>query len=301
MTTELEIAAKTGAFARSAGPQREPALTPDVVNRDRTAPAMPTRSRCSVRIEMAPGDWEIRAMVPQARRRSSIVAPGDAAVLARWRGVTRPAFSSRGWNRASALPTASCWTTGRNDDAARADPYEFGPDPRRPAALASIRTSAARGLPGSRRAPAHGRRRLGIPIRGLGADGEACQRGRRLQRLGRSRPSDATAPRLRRLGAVRSRTAPGQRYKFEVKGPDGSLLPQRADPIAFATEQPPATASVLHGLATVSGETAPGWPTAARSTRARRRYRSTNAISAPGRECPRRTTAISPIANWRSG
>jgi len=39
--------------------------------------------------------------------------------------------------------------------------------------------------------------------------------------------------------------APGTRYKLEVKGPDGRLLPQRADPLAFASERPPATASVL--------------------------------------------------------
>jgi 1,4-alpha-glucan branching enzyme len=41
---------------------------------------------------------------------------------------------------------------------------------------------------------------------------------------------------------------PGQSYKFEIKGPDGSLLPQRADPVAFAAERPPATGSVLNGL-----------------------------------------------------
>ena len=39
---------------------------------------------------------------------------------------------------------------------------------------------------------------------------------------------------------------PGLRYKFEMAGPDGRLLPQKADPVAFASERPPATASVLH-------------------------------------------------------
>jgi 1,4-alpha-glucan branching enzyme len=39
---------------------------------------------------------------------------------------------------------------------------------------------------------------------------------------------------------------PGQRYKFEIKGPDGHMLPLRADPLAFASERPPATASMLH-------------------------------------------------------
>ncbi|MBJ6125950.1 1,4-alpha-glucan branching protein GlgB [Microvirga splendida] len=38
---------------------------------------------------------------------------------------------------------------------------------------------------------------------------------------------------------------PEQRYKFEIAGPHGNLLALKADPIAFAAEQPPATASIL--------------------------------------------------------
>ncbi len=41
---------------------------------------------------------------------------------------------------------------------------------------------------------------------------------------------------------------PGGRYKFEIRGPDGSLVPLKADPVAFAAEHPPATGSILHGL-----------------------------------------------------
>jgi 1,4-alpha-glucan branching enzyme len=41
---------------------------------------------------------------------------------------------------------------------------------------------------------------------------------------------------------------PGARYKFELVGPRGELLPAKADPFAFAAEKPPATASVVHGL-----------------------------------------------------
>jgi 1,4-alpha-glucan branching enzyme len=40
--------------------------------------------------------------------------------------------------------------------------------------------------------------------------------------------------------------SPGARYKFEIVGPSGETLPLRADPVAFAAEQPPATASILH-------------------------------------------------------
>jgi len=42
--------------------------------------------------------------------------------------------------------------------------------------------------------------------------------------------------------------APGAVYKYEIIGAQGELLPAKADPFAFAAEQPPATASVVHGL-----------------------------------------------------
>ena len=41
------------------------------------------------------------------------------------------------------------------------------------------------------------------------------------------------------------RLGPGARYKFAIVGPDGSRLPEKADPLAKATEAPPATASVV--------------------------------------------------------
>ncbi len=40
----------------------------------------------------------------------------------------------------------------------------------------------------------------------------------------------------------------GCRYKFEIKGHHGEIVPQKADPVAFAAEHPPHTASVAHGL-----------------------------------------------------
>ncbi|MCB9958817.1 MAG: 1,4-alpha-glucan branching protein GlgB [Rhodospirillaceae bacterium] len=41
---------------------------------------------------------------------------------------------------------------------------------------------------------------------------------------------------------------PGELYKYEILGPHGHVLPLKADPYAFRTEQPPSTASVVHGL-----------------------------------------------------
>ncbi|GEO80432.1 1,4-alpha-glucan branching protein GlgB [Pararhodospirillum oryzae] len=40
----------------------------------------------------------------------------------------------------------------------------------------------------------------------------------------------------------------GALYKFELVGPDGALLPAKADPYAFYAERPPHTASVVWGL-----------------------------------------------------
>jgi 1,4-alpha-glucan branching enzyme len=37
----------------------------------------------------------------------------------------------------------------------------------------------------------------------------------------------------------------GQKYKYEIIGPDGSLLPLKSDPIAFAAEVRPSTASII--------------------------------------------------------
>jgi 1,4-alpha-glucan branching enzyme len=41
------------------------------------------------------------------------------------------------------------------------------------------------------------------------------------------------------------RLAAGERYKFEIMAADGSVLPQKADPVARAAERSPATASIV--------------------------------------------------------
>jgi 1,4-alpha-glucan branching enzyme len=41
------------------------------------------------------------------------------------------------------------------------------------------------------------------------------------------------------------RLQPGERYKYEILGPDGQVQPQKADPLARQTECPPATASIV--------------------------------------------------------
>jgi len=41
---------------------------------------------------------------------------------------------------------------------------------------------------------------------------------------------------------------PGALYKFEITGPDGTLVPLKADPYALRAEHPPHTASIVHVL-----------------------------------------------------
>jgi 1,4-alpha-glucan branching enzyme len=49
----------------------------------------------------------------------------------------------------------------------------------------------------------------------------------------------------------------GQRYKYEFVGPDGRLLPLKADPVAFRAEHPPATASIIAQPGKAKDNTAP--------------------------------------------
>jgi 1,4-alpha-glucan branching enzyme len=65
--------------------------------------------------------------------------------------------------------------------------------------------------------------------------------------------------------------APGAKYKFELLGADGALVPQKADPVAFRQERPPATASIVQG---------PGSRQCDRNDWAEHRQRA-NAIDAP--------------------
>jgi 1,4-alpha-glucan branching enzyme len=50
----------------------------------------------------------------------------------------------------------------------------------------------------------------------------------------------------------------GDRYKFEILGPSGTLLPLKSDPYAFATELRPATAAVVLDAAQPEPRPAPG-------------------------------------------
>ena len=72
---------------------------------------------------------------------------------------------------------------------------------------------------------------------------------------------------------------PCDKYKYEIVGRDGQLLPLKSDPVAFAAEVRPSTASIVidrrrHSAAACGSSTT--------STRSTRRCRSTRCISARG-------------------
>ena len=54
--------------------------------------------------------------------------------------------------------------------------------------------------------------------------------------------------------------AAGELYKFEIVGAHGHLMPQKADPLAFHAEKPPAQASIVRGSAKAPTKTKPAPP-----------------------------------------
>ena len=101
---------------------------------------------------------------------------------------------------------------------------------------------ARRARPRATTARRHGHRHV---VRRLGAERARRARRRRLQLLGRPRPPDALARLVRGVGAVRARRRrPGTATSSRSSARDGRWR-QKADPMALATEVPPATASVV--------------------------------------------------------
>ena len=82
--------------------------------------------------------------------------------------------------------------------------------------------------------------------------------------------------------------AVGDNYKFEILGADGKLLPLKSDPLAFAAELRPKTASIVVDAEDDRASVVRG-PPAAMS--AMRRYRSTKCIWARGDGGPTTATA----------
>ena len=71
---------------------------------------------------------------------------------------------------------------------------------------------------------------------------------------------------------------PGDHYKFDIIGPQGQHLPLKSDPLAFAAEMRPSTASIVFDETRLPHPR----PAPPASTRWARRCRSTRCISARG-------------------
>jgi len=100
---------------------------------------------------------------------------------------------------------------------------------------------ARRAPSGVRHPGRQGRRHL---VRGLGADRARRAGVRRLRRLERRRPADALAGQLRGVGSVPARGRRRRPLQVPRARADGRWN-EKADPMAFSAEVPPATASVV--------------------------------------------------------
>jgi 1,4-alpha-glucan branching enzyme len=191
--------------------------------------------------QVAPTAWEVGAMLPHARTvqivssQDSIIAPMerhhiDGVFIARFESDHQPEYRLR-------IETPHGVRTIH-------DPYSFG---------SVLDTNAFHALLGDSELEKY----LGAQIAThCGIDGVLfsmwAPNARRVSVVadfndwdGRQNPM-----RLRHEGGVWELFVPGIsrgiHYKFEVIAQDGHLLPLKADPLAFETERPPATASIVH-------------------------------------------------------
>ena len=266
--------------------------------------AMATRSRCSARTRSRPRRWEIRAMLPDAeavilsaRRRDGARAMergarGRASSSARSSADDRPLYRLR-------------IERARRVRAALTIPTAFGAvlseDDLRQIRRCRQRRAVYRTLGAH---PLDRRRHSGLPLHGLGAQCPPRERRRRLQQLGRPRATPCACatsaasgsfsfPISRRASATSSRS----RARRQPARPEGR--PRRLRGGAAARDRlGRCTASPeLRLAATRNGSPARDGAGSAQGADVDLR----DAISARGRGCPRKATAISPIANWPTG
>ena len=199
------------------------------------------RSPCSVRTTPRLGRV-VRAFLPGALAVEVLArAGGDAARPA---GAGRAARAVRRSGRQRRALSAAHRLAGRG--AGDRGSLFLRPAARRARSAPVQRRAAFRTRLAPRRQLDDDRRRARRALRRVGAERARGVGGRRLQHLGPAAPPDAAALSRPACGNCSSRgSAAGARYKFAIVGPDGVRLPLKADPLARATEPPPATASVV--------------------------------------------------------
>ncbi|MFE1602802.1 1,4-alpha-glucan branching protein GlgB [Methylobacterium sp. ID0610] len=203
--------------------------------------------------EVAPGQWEVRAVLPEARAAALIV--GETRIEMERR---HPAGFFVGSVAQERRPDYRIAVEGwDNTERVRRDPYEFGATLTQDeiGLLRDVGNDAVQRVLGGQ----------AITIGGIAGFRFAvwAPNARRVSVVGDFNDWDGRRHpmRLWQNGGVWELFIPdlpkGAHYKFEIRGPDGSLLPLKADPVAFAAQQPPETASRL------VGRPAPHWRDAA--------------------------------------
>ena len=194
--------------------------------------------------KVAPGLWEVRAMLPQARTAAVVARDGQVLAemerrheagffVARFAARTRPTYRLRIENAAGTRVVT--------------DPYSFGPvlggeDLER---VRHVGDDALFHRLGAHRAVVDGVAGFAFAVWAPSA--------RRVAVVGDFNDWDGRRHpmRIRYEAGVWELfipdLEPGGRYKYEIKGPTGAPVPLKADPVAFQAEHPPATASILHG------------------------------------------------------
>ncbi len=243
MTTEVEIAARTAGARADKSRGRIERLAPEAVeaivhgqHRDPFAVLGPH--------PVGDGLWEIRAMVPHAHAVDVLSWSSDAVLATMERRHDAGFFAAQ--VRAEERPGYRLRVQGPGGVEVRHDPYSYGP------IISDQDLTRIRDVGSD------------APYRVLGAHqatiGDVqgflfavwAPTARQISIVGDFNAWDGRAHpmRMRHSAGVWELFIPGLkaglRYKFEIKGPDGHMLPLRADPIAFASQRPPETASVLH-------------------------------------------------------
>ena len=193
---------------------------------------------------VGPGSWEVRAVLPDVRGASLVLGSDripfekihpDGFYVARVPGEGRPLYEieTEGWDGAKRR---------------RHDPYGFGSslEQHDVAALREVGSNTIYRLLGAHPGKLDGIEGFRFAVWAPNA--------KRVSVVGDFNDWDGRRHpmRLWQDGGIWELFVPGLKagghYKYELRGPDGSLVPLKADPLAFAAQKPPETASVLHGL-----------------------------------------------------
>ncbi|MCJ2073914.1 1,4-alpha-glucan branching protein GlgB [Methylobacterium sp. J-030] len=192
---------------------------------------------------VGPQAWEVRAVLPEARS-ATLVMDGrtapfekrhpDGFFVARVEGEHRPLYEIE----------VESWDGSKRR---RYDPYGFGSSIEQydVAALREVGTNLVQRILGAQSGQLDGIDGFRFAVWAPNA--------RKVSVVGDFNDWDGRRHpmRLWQDGGIWELFVPGLtagvRYKFEIRGPDGSLIPLKADPVAFAAQHPPETASVTHG------------------------------------------------------